>query len=63
MLFSQTMNLSPFDYSKSVSGSAMSQRAVAMASIVNRTILTSPDAQKTTLELKLSWKEVHAQSM
>ena len=54
------MSLGEFDYSVSVQGATMRQCPVAMASILQRTVLTSQDARKKTLELTLSWKEVYS---
>ena len=45
-----------FSFSESVQGSTMFQSSVTMATISDRRVLTSFDAQKTTLELELSWQ-------
>ena len=44
-----------FSFCESVQGSTMFQSLVTMATISDRRVLTSLDAQKTTLELELSW--------
>ena len=45
-----------FSYLESIHGATMSQITVTTANISNRRILTSPDAEKLTVELELKWK-------
>ena len=47
-----------FPFVESVRGATMTHCLVSMATVSNRRLLTSHDAQKTTLELQLCWEDV-----
>ena len=47
-----------FPFVESVRGATMTHCLVSMATVSNRRLLTSHDAQKTTLELQLYWEDV-----
>ena len=47
-----------FPFVESVRGATMTHCLVSMAIVSNRRLLTSHDAQKTTLELQLCWEDV-----